>query len=80
MTSAELVSPSGRAVTGRETRRPPPHTGGVEADRDPERDEALLRWATSDRRLIQRMLSLTPEERLRGLARAAAFFRVARRA
>lgn len=52
----------------------------MEADRDPERDEALLRWATSDRRLIQRMLSLTPEERLRGLARAAAFFRVARRA
>lgn len=51
----------------------------MEGDREPQRDEALLRWATSDRRLIHRMLSLTPEERLRGLARAAAFFRAARR-
>lgn len=57
-----------------------PDTGAAVADRDADRDEALLRWATSDRRLIQRMLSLTPEERLRGLARAAAFFAAARRA
>jgi len=47
---------------------------------DLERDDALRRWATSDRRLIRRMLSLTSEERLRGLARAAAFFAAARRA
>lgn len=59
---------------------PASHTDGMGRERDAERDEALGRWATSDRRLIRRMLALTPEERLRGLARAAAFFAAARRA
>lgn len=35
--------------------------------------------AGDDRVLIQRMLELTPEQRLLGLVRAAAFFRGARR-
>ncbi len=34
---------------------------------------------SGDRALIQRQLALTPEQRLQGLAQAAAFFRSARR-
>lgn len=46
---------------------------------DPAVHRSSVPATDDDRALIRRMLALTPDERLEGLVRAAAFFRSARR-